>query len=107
MATTDKYRFSPSNRAGNSFIYTQRGVYDCPPGSPVITAACRRLDKFEQESQRTGTYVAPRTGGRNVVGRRPVSRRGASSGRGPRRANPSRARGRANNVRGRRPRNRY
>jgi hypothetical protein len=100
MATTDKYRFSPGNRAGNSFIYTQRGIYDCPPGSPVITAACRRLDKFEQESARIGAYVAPRAGGNAVVGRRPASRRGAvGAQRGPRRASRSRAgitRGRRN-----------
>ena len=97
MATTDKYRFSPFNRGGNSYIYTQKGTYDCPPGSTVITEACRRLDKFEQEAARTGEYRG-RNGHSRMVGRAPRSRGRMMGMNGrPRRA----ARTMARNTRGR------
>ena len=81
------YRFSPRNRSGNNYIYTQKGTYDCPPGSVVITGACRRLDKFEQEKARTGEYVPPRTG--HAVGRRATmaGRRNGTMNRGRRMMN--------------------
>jgi len=97
MATTDKYKFSPLNRSGNSYIYTQKGTYDCPPGSSIITAACRRLDKFEQEAARTGEYKGGSRTTR-MVGRRPRTRGAMMGNRGrPRRASRTMAR----NPRGR------
>jgi hypothetical protein len=96
MATSDKYKFSPGNRGGNSYIYTQKGTYDCPPGSTVITAACKRLDKFEQEAARTGEYRGANRHTR-MVGRTTRTRGSMMGMNGrPRRA----ARNMARNTRG-------